>query len=165
MCTFKKATFEDIPLIRDLAKKSWNSAYKNILSKEQISYMLQEMYSEEEISSQLQNPNYVYYMISVGEQNAGFIGFEYAYEKKTTKLHRIYLVEEFKGKGLGKKALQFLKEQVKKNGDARVILNVNKNNPALKVYESQGFKIYAEGVFDIGSGFVMDDYLLEFIID
>ena len=75
MCTFKKATVEDIPLIRDLAKKSWNSAYKNILSKEQISYMLQEMYSEEEISRQLQNPNYVYYLISVGEHTPGFIGF------------------------------------------------------------------------------------------
>ena len=46
MCTFKKATAEDIPLIRELAEKSWNSAYKNILSKEQIFYMLQEIYSE-----------------------------------------------------------------------------------------------------------------------
>ena len=165
MCTFKKATAEDIPLIRDLAKKSWNSAYKNILSKEQIFYMLQEMYSEEEISRQLQNSNYVYYLISVGNENAGFIGFEYQYEEKTTKLHRIYLLEEFKGKGLGKKALQFLKLQVQQNGDTRIILNVNKSNPAIEIYESQGFKIYEEGVFDIGNGFVMDDYLMECFIN
>jgi len=165
MCTFKKATAEDIPLIRELAEKSWNSAYKNILSKEQIFYMLQEMYSEEEISRQLQNSNYVYYLISVGNENAGFIGFEYQYEEKTTKLHRIYLLEEFKGKGLGKKALQFLKLQVQQNGDTRIILNVNKSNPAIEIYESQGFKIYEEGVFDIGNGFVMDDYLMECFIN
>ena len=165
MCTFKKATAEDIPLIRELAEKSWNSAYKNILSKEQIFYMLREMYSAEEISRQLQNPNYVYYLISVGNENAGFIGFEYQYEEKTTKLHRIYLLEEFKGKGLGKKALQFLKLQVQQNGDTRIILNVNKSNPAIEIYESQGFKIYEEGVFDIGNGFVMDDYLMECFIN
>ena len=165
MCTFKKATAEDIPLIRELAEKSWNSAYKNILSKEQIFYMLQEMYSEEEISRQLQNSNYVYFLISDGNENAGFIGFEYQYEEKTTKLHRIYLLEEFKGKGLGKKALQFLKLQVQQNGDTRIILNVNKSNPAIEIYESQGFKIYEEGVFDIGNGFVMDDYLMECFIN
>ncbi|WP_084060867.1 GNAT family N-acetyltransferase [Kaistella solincola] len=165
MCTFKNATAEDIPLIRELAEKSWNSAYKNILSKEQIFYMLQEMYSEEEISRQLQNPNYVYFLISDGNENAGFIGFEYQFEEKTTKLHRIYLLEEFKGKGLGKKALQFLKLQVQQNGDTRIILNVNKSNPAIEIYESQGFKIYEEGVFDIGNGFVMDDYLMECFIN
>ena len=165
MCTFKKATAEDIPLIQELAEKSWNSAYKNILSKEQIFYMLQEMYSEEEISRQLQNSNYVYFLISDGNENAGFIGFEYQYEEKTTKLHRIYLLEEFKGKGLGKKALQFLKLQVQQNGDTRIILNVNKSNPAIEIYESQGFKIYEEGVFDIGNGFVMDDYLMECFIN
>ncbi|SFI74669.1 Ribosomal protein S18 acetylase RimI [Kaistella treverensis] len=165
MCTFKKATAEDIPLIQELAEKSWNSAYKNILSKEQIFYMLREMYSAEEISRQLQNPNYVYYLISVGNENAGFIGFEYQYEEKTTKLHRIYLLEEFKGKGLGKKTLQFLKLQVQQNGDTRIILNVNKSNPAIEIYESQGFKIYEEGVFDIGNGFVMDDYLMECFIN
>ena len=75
------------------------------------------------------------------------------------------MLEEFKGKGLGKKALQFLKLQVQQNGDTRIILNVNKSNPAIEIYESQGFKIYEEGVFDIGNGFVMDDYLMECFIN
>ena len=32
------------------------------------------------------------------------------------------------------------------------------------MYESQGFKIYHEEIFDIGNGFVMDDYLLEYVL-
>ena len=162
MVTFKKASEKDIPLIRTLAEKSWKSSYQEILSTEQIDYMLQNMYSAEEILSHLENPNYHYFIIEENSIPAGFIGFENHYEDKTTKLHRIYLLDDFKGKGLGKAALQFLKEKVNGASDNRIILNVNKNNAAQKMYESQGFRVYAEGIFDIGNDYVMDDYLMEY---
>lgn len=161
-----KAIEENIPLIQDLARRSWEKAYAEILSGEQMEYMLSEMYSKTEIESQFQNPNYHYYLI-LGENDEsyeGFIGYEHHYEEKTTKLHRIYLVPESKGKGFGKEALLFLNEKVAENGNDRIILNVNKYNAARKFYESQGYRVYDEGVFDIGNGFVMDDYLMEFLI-
>ena len=157
------ATQEDIKTIQDLARRSWEHAYADILSKEQLEFMLSTMYSEEEIKTQLSNPNYHYYLVfdEVLNNFDGFIGYENAFEEKTTKLHRIYLVPESKGKGAGKKALQFLHEKVKEFGDKRVVLAVNKNNSAKQFYESQGYGVYDEGVFDIGNGFVMDDYLME----
>ncbi len=127
----RKATIKDIPLIQDLAQKSWRSHYPGIISHEQIDFMLDLMYSEEEITRQFNNPNYHYYLLGDAENFYGIMGFENHYEENTTKLHRIYITEEGKGKGLGKEAL------------------------------SQGFKVYEEGVFDIGNGFVMDDYLME----
>lgn len=162
MIEFRKASEKDISLLQDLAEKSWNSAYANILSKEQIEYMLKEMYSHLEISKQIQNPDYHYYIILNDDVEAGFIGFEFHYEKDTTKLHRIYLLEEFTGKGLGKKGLDFLKEKVSETSDQRIILNVNKDNSAKRMYESQGFQVFHEEIFNIGNGFVMDDYLMEF---
>ena len=164
MIEIKKATESEISLIRDLATKSWNSAYLNIISQEQIDYMLSEMYSFDEIFNQMKNPNYHYFIVYFNENAAGFIGYENHYEPKTTKLHRIYLLEDFKGKGLGKNAIQFLKEKVAESKDSRIILNVNKDNNARKVYESQGFSVYDEVVLEIGNGFVMDDYLMEFKI-
>lgn len=161
-----KATEENVSLIQDLARRSWKNAYAEILSEEQMEYMLSEMYSKAELESQLQNPNYQYYLI-VDEDNdsyEGFIGYEHNYEDKTTKLHRIYLIPESKGKGLGKLALQFLNKKVSENGNKRIILNVNKHNAARNFYESQGYRVYDEGVFDIGNGFVMDDFLMEFLI-
>ena len=162
MVTFKEASENNIPLIRTLAEKSWKSSYQEILSTEQIDYMLQNMYSAEEILSHFKNPNYHYFIIEDNGVPAGFIGFENHYEDKTTKLHRIYLLNDFKGKGLGKAALQFLKGKVSEASDNRIILNVNKNNAAQKVYESQGFTVFEEGIFDIGNGYVMDDYLMEY---
>ncbi|QIY90976.1 GNAT family N-acetyltransferase [Chryseobacterium gallinarum] len=161
-----KATEKDIPLIQDLARRSWKSAYAEILSEEQMEYMLSGMYSDTEITAHLRSPDYHYYLIRDEDKDSygGFIGYQHNYEEKTTKLHRIYLVPESKGKGLGKEALLFLNRKVSESGNKRIILNVNKHNSARKFYESQGYRVYDEGVFDIGNGFVMDDYLMEFLI-
>lgn len=164
MMKITKATIENIPLIKEIAEKSWRKHYPGILSNEQIEYMLEQMYSETELKNHFENPNYHYYLLSDDENFLGIMGFENHYQKDTTKLHRIYLLEEAKGKGLGKDALQFLKEQAKKSGDERIILNVNKQNPSYYFYVSQGFKVYEEGVFEIGNGYVMDDYLMEYFL-
>lgn len=161
-----KATEKEIPLIQDLARRSWENAYSDILSDEQMEYMLSTMYSTEEISNHLQSTHYHYYLIidEADDSPEGFIGYEHNYENGTTKLHRIYLVPESKGKGFGKEALLFLNQKTLESGNNRIILNVNKHNAARKFYESQGYTVYDEGVFDIGRGFVMDDFLMEYII-
>lgn len=163
---FIKATENDIPLIQDLARRSWEAAYAKILEREQIEYMLKTMYSHEEISNQLQDPDYHYFLIFDELNNSfeGFFGYENSYEEHTTKLHRIYLIPESKGKGIGKMAVNFLKQKVSESGDKRIILNVNKNNTAKIFYESQGFEVYKEVIVDIGSGYIMDDYEMEFYI-
>ena len=159
-----KAEQKDISVIQDLAKKSWSFAYADILEQDQIDYMLDLMYSEEVLKKHFENPNYHYYLIQEDNQFLGFVGFEFHLEPETTKLHRIYFLKEAQGKGLGKKALNFIKEEVKKIGDKRITLAVNKNNQAKSFYESQGFNVYDEGIFDIGNGYVMDDYLMEFVL-
>ena len=159
-----KATIEKITLIKEIAEKSWRKHYPGILSNEQIEYMLELKYSQTELQNHFENPNYHYYLLGDEEKTLGIMGFENPYQEKTTKLHRIYLLEEAKGKGVGKFAINFLKNQAKESGDQRIILNVNKQNPSYYFYVSQGFKVYEEGVFEIGNGYVMDDYLMEYFL-
>jgi ribosomal protein S18 acetylase RimI-like enzyme len=159
-----KVTTENIEEIQQIARFSWENTYKEILAKEQLEYMLDMMYSKQEISKHINdNFNYHYYLIFDEElnNNVGFIGFENNYDGKTTKLHRIYLLPETKGKGFGKAALNYLKNQINEVGNNRIILAVNKQNEAKQFYESQGFSVYEEGVYDVGNGYVMDDYLME----
>lgn len=79
----RQATAADIPLIQDLAQRSWENAYADILSKEQMEFMLSEMYSEAEILNHLQNPHYHYYLIQDENNDSyeGFIGYEHHYEE------------------------------------------------------------------------------------
>lgn len=163
MAVFTEVFSDSTGLIQDLARRAWRS-YAGILSEEQIEYMLSVMYSSEELNKQFENPNFRYFII-YDQAPVGFIGVEFRHDTKTTKLHRLYLVPEAKRKNFGKDALNFVKAKADENGDSKIILNVNKNNPALHFYGSQGFKIYGEGIFDIGDGFVMDDYLMEFVIN
>ncbi|UQB68375.1 GNAT family N-acetyltransferase [Epilithonimonas zeae] len=160
-----KAEQKDIPIIQNLAKKSWAFAYADILEQDQIDYMLNMMYSEEALKKHFKNPNYHYYLVSENDEFLGFVGFEFHQEPETTKLHRIYFLKEAQGKGLGKKALKFVINEAENVNDKRVTLTVNKNNSAHKFYESQGFKVYEEAILNIGNGYVMDDYLMEFIIN
>ncbi len=160
----QKATISDIPIIQNIAEKSWRAHYPGIITHEQIDYMLDLMYSEKAIVEHFANPNYHYYLIGDEVSFFGIMGFENHYEPQTTKLHRIYFLKEAKGKGFGTFALNFLKNEVEKSGDKRIILNVNKENPSYHFYLVQNFKVYEEIVLQIGNGFVMDDYLMEFIL-
>jgi diamine N-acetyltransferase len=52
-------------------------------------------------------------------------------------------------------------EQARRKGAIEVWLQVNKKNrQAIAAYEKAGFRIAEEAVFDIGKGFVMDDFLM-----
>ncbi len=156
----RPTTIADIPVIQQIAKISWDNTYVTINSKEQIDYMLSKMYSTEEITRHMADPNYHYFLIA-DDAPVGFVGFENHYDPGTTKLHRIYFLPDAQGKGFGRKAIDLVKEKAVQAGNHRVMLTVNKKNPAQKAYEALGFQVYGEEVNDIGEGYVMDDFLME----
>ena len=51
-------------------------------------------------------------------------------------------------------------------GKKKIQLTVNKNNiNTIKAYEKWGFKTIDSVVTDIGYGFVMDDYIMEYSLE
>ena len=57
-------------------------------------------------------------------------------------------------------------ELAKLRGLHRIWLTCNKHNDhSLEVYRHWGFQTIAEDVTDIGNGYVMDDYILEYRLD
>jgi ribosomal protein S18 acetylase RimI-like enzyme len=51
----------------------------------------------------------------------------------------------------------------KTNNQKGIYLNVNKYNSAKFFYEKLGFTNVKEEVIDIGNGYVMDDYVMEYL--
>ncbi len=77
------------------------------------------------------------------------------------KLHKLYLLPELHGRGLGSRLLQHVEHEVRVGGGCRLILTVNKRNArAIAAYRRNGFGIAECVVTDIGGGFVMDDYVM-----
>lgn len=161
MTKIRKATELDIDSIRDIAFKTWNVAYKDILSTEQRSYMLEMMYSESALKEQMSN-GHIFYIAEYEGNSAGFISCATEYgTEKALKIHKYYVLPTMQGKGIGSALLQEA-EKVAITTDCEIItLNVNRFNKVVEHYQSRGFTIaYSEDI-DIGNGYLMEDFVME----
>jgi RsiW-degrading membrane proteinase PrsW (M82 family)/ribosomal protein S18 acetylase RimI-like enzyme len=155
----QRAYEKDIPLIRDLSLKIWPQTYSTILSAEQITYMLNMMYSEAALQKQMKD-HHEFLIVNDGKDPVGFASFSLL-EQGIYKLHKIYVMPQQQGKGTGKFVIgELLKAMVRKGGKA-LQLNVNRNNKAKEFYEKLGFTVIREEDNDIGNGYMMNDYVME----
>lgn len=84
-------------------------------------------------------------------------------ENKTANVFGVYVVPEFRGKGISKLLMQSLVEELKTNPNiSKLKLTVNKNQlSAVKLYEVFGFKTMKEEKALLGDGNYYDEYLME----
>lgn len=160
MIKVRTATPDDIALIHKLAHEAWPLAFKDILSAEQITYMLEMMYSSASLEQQFQN-GHEYFLAKYGNDYAGYSSCEKHYhDSQTTKIHKLYTSPSFQRLGIGRTLIEHIAEMAKENNDEKLSLNVNKKNTAIAFYEKIGFTIILEETIAIGNGFFMDDYVM-----
>jgi ribosomal protein S18 acetylase RimI-like enzyme len=152
-------TEKQIDIVEALAVDIWNEHYIPIIGKPQVNYMLEKFQSKEAMIEQIKN-GYTYYLVEEEGRNIGYIGIEL--KKGELFLSKLYIMSSERGKGYGKKAVQFLEDLAREKKLNKISLTVNKNNVnSIAVYEKMGFTNLGSIVMDIGGGFVMDDYKME----
>ena len=152
---------KELFLTRNLAEKIWPSAYGTILSKEQLSYMLNWMYSIETLEKSFDKGN-EFYCAFHNNHEVGFFELEFSNEyPNTVKLQKIYVLPSEQKNGLGTKLLQFGLILSKNKGAKRIILQVNRANKAVQFYLKNNFCIISEEDFPIGNDYYMNDYVME----
>jgi GNAT superfamily N-acetyltransferase len=143
-----------------LAREIWHAHYPGIISREQIDFMLGQRYSPAVIAESLAGQNW-----DAAWLDAGMVGFAHSFaddECAAWKLDKLYVHPHHQRKGVGRALLGRVKAHAADAGACRLVLRVNKRNAgAIAAYAKYGFRVYGEHMLDIGSGFVMDDYLLE----
>lgn len=83
------------------------------------------------------------YIIHRGK-TAGFVGYDAGPE--TLYLDKLYITEEYRGKGLGSEIIEFLKNLAQSGNLSAFELYVSSSNPgAIRFYESKGFRDKALG--------------------
>ena len=158
MIVFQEVKQKNITELAELASEIWHEYWQDRLSPEQIEYMVDKFQSEKAITNQLENENYTYYFIKYDRQIVGYTGLldkeDYLF------LSKLYISKDYRSKGIGSKAFKEIKKIASQKYD-RIILTVNKyNTPTINTYNKWGFKTIDSVVTDIGSGFVMDDYIM-----
>jgi len=159
--TISVATKGQLPIVQELAYKIWPNAYSEILSAAQLEYMLENFYALSVLEAQMDNGH----VFLLAEEAGVFYGFA-AYEldcknSQKTKLHKIYILPNTQGKGIGKLLLTEVEKSARNAKNTHLFLNVNKYNNAQNFYEKQNFKIILEEVIPIGNDYIMDDYVME----
>ncbi|MDD4820132.1 MAG: bifunctional diaminohydroxyphosphoribosylaminopyrimidine deaminase/5-amino-6-(5-phosphoribosylamino)uracil reductase RibD, partial [Flavobacteriales bacterium] len=143
-----------------MAKTIWYECYREILSCEQIYYMLSKYLSVNVLSAQIRYENYHYYILQIDGKNAGYLGIHA--EKDRLFLSKLYILKSFRGEKIPTKVIYFLDDFCRKNNLEKIYLTVNKyNTHAYQVYEHLGFHQTDTAVTDIGNGYVMDDFIME----
>lgn len=163
MIQLTKIEKNKLPIVKDLAYTIWPDAYGEILSNEQLEYMLDKFYSVTHLENQLNNGQ-IFELLEVDGKVLGFVAYEFnCNETSLLKIHKIYLLPETQGKGFGKYMIDEVVKIAKNNNQKGIFLNVNKYNKAKFFYEKLGFVTVKDEVIDIGNNYVMDDYVLELI--
>lgn len=160
--TFKNVTPDDLKIVQILAEKIWKVVYPPIIGHEQVEYMLEKMYSIESLEDQIGTKGHQIYLLQEDSISIGFLSFSLHFgdSNNRTRLHKLYLLPDQHGKGLGKMMLEFVQKHSEQAGDKGIELNVNKMNPAFEFYAQQGFEVEKAVVLEIGHGYVMDDYVM-----
>ena len=161
MISIRSATSNDFSIIQEIAYATWPETYGAILSKAQLEYMLDKFYSLENLQANC-NAKQLFFIIEEDSIPQGFLGIEHLHNNElVTKIHKIYILTNNQGKGIGKLAVDFVVNLAKENNSKKLRLNVNKFNKAIDFYKKIGFSISDEVLIEIGNGWVMDDYVME----
>lgn len=162
MITIAKATVADLNNITEIAHKTWPLTYGEILSPAQLEYMLNAFYSDAALRA---NIEYGHDFILAKEDDIclGFASFEHYYQNKNaTKIHKIYILPETQGKGIGKLLIDSIAQFAKENdATTTLLLNVNRFNKALTFYQKLGFEIIEVIDIELEYGYLMEDYVME----
>lgn len=153
---------DELKLVRKVADIVWPVTFKEILSPEQIAYMMEMMYAQSVMEKEF-DEGIKFYGVFDGINAVGYLIWgHYDGSPQTAKLHKCYLMPAYQGKGIGSMMLQTAKAFAHEAGYKHLRLNVNRHNEkAIKAYVRNGFKTIETVDNPIGNGFFMNDYVME----
>jgi len=153
-------TPDDVPAIVSLARTTWLNTYANIITPEQIEYMLAQRYDHKRLRAEAEDPQKWLRQAHLDGVLAGFAACEIY--KGEFKLDKLYIHPDMQRKGIGAALVAHVASLAREQGFLSVILAVNKQNEqAICAYTRYGFRVRDKIVTDIGHGFVMNDYVME----
>ena len=150
----------EIESLIPLAHRIWHAHYPGIITTEQIDYMLERGYTPQIIRDEIDHQGVIWLAI---KDDGDMIGFASVgpYAPGVMKLHKLYLLPEHHGSGIGARALAEVERIARNQAATALVLNVNRHNiKAIKAYQRAGWQVSEEIVADIGNGYVMDDFIM-----
>lgn len=148
--------------IADMAEIIWHEHFTPIIGQDQVNYMVEKFQSFPALKDQLAK-GYEYYQLFDNGNFCGYCGIHP--ESPRLFLSKLYIKKDFRGRHLATKSFQFLQALCRDRALTTIWLTCNKHNSSsLAVYRHLGFTTTSTQEADIGQGYIMDDYIMEYTI-
>jgi ribosomal protein S18 acetylase RimI-like enzyme len=161
----RPATPSDVAALSDLAKRTWSDAFGYSVSPDEEAAELEEKRSETYFAEALREST-----ILVAETDAVLTGYVQFGDvgirgveagPGDRELHRIYVETEMQGRGVGRSLMNAALQHPRLADASRIFLQVwERNEQAIGLYESLGFRTVGKTTFTIGSGEVAEDLVM-----
>jgi GNAT superfamily N-acetyltransferase len=93
---------KDLNIVQKIVFETWPVTYGEILSQEQLTYMLDKFYTVESLESTI-DAGHRYFVYSENDIPLGFLGVQAGLEPDSLKIHKLYVLPENQGKNIGLK--------------------------------------------------------------
>ncbi|WP_277631344.1 GNAT family N-acetyltransferase [Atopococcus tabaci] len=162
MAMIVQARAADAGAIAALAEEIWREHYTLLLGEDQVTYMLDTIQSEDVIRQAIESGT-VYWLVKENDELIGYVAYDL--RESELFLSKYYLKHSFRGRGIGRYLFDELKQVAIENRLPAIELTVNRENTrSIEAYRALGFHVLREHVGDIGGGYVMDDYVMQYVI-
>ena len=150
----------DLRSVGQLACQIWTEHYTPIIGAPQVRYMLENVHSAPIIADQITAQGYRYWLAEDGNTPVGYCGA--VVEDGHLFLSKLYVLDSYRHHGIARRFVAILRQWCLEAGLPSIRLKVAKANAgSIAAYEKLGFTIVDSVDTDIGSGFFMDDYVME----
>jgi len=157
-------------LLADISRTTFAETFAPVNTPEDMVIFMEQQFTAEQLKAEMGKPGYLHLLASYNGAPAGYL-----FLKKQThpllnlaaalEISRIYCLQAFQGKGVGKAMMEYALLFAQENGLPTIWLGVWKQNTkALAFYTSFGFRIFGETDFLLGSD-LQKDWLMYTMIE
>jgi len=152
----------DFAPLAALAETIWRQHFQRFISVAQIEYMLAGRYTAGNLGKYLDAPDRWLDVLWLDGERVGYCSHAGTAISTEMRLEQLYVLSALHGRGLGGLMMRHVEAHARELGMHTLILTVNRHNAnSIAVYRHAGFTVREEKCFDIGNGYVMDDYVME----
>lgn len=166
-----EAQLEDHKKLLDIGRQTFYDAFGPPHNTEKnINSYLNEKFTIDTITAELQNPYSKFYFVLIDNRIAGYIKVNSGNAQtepvkgRALEIERIYVVKEYQGKKIGQLLMQKILQIAKEESIEFIWLGVwEKNLGAIKFYERNGFKVFDKHQFTLGTD-IQTDVMMKLIL-
>jgi ribosomal protein S18 acetylase RimI-like enzyme len=164
-------SLNDLAVLQEISRRTFAQSFAALNTPENMKYFLDHHYSNEKLSSEIQNPE-SWFFFAINRKNViGYLKLNRGGAQtvlpndRGLEIERIYVDEAYKGKGIGGNFIDKAVETARNLKAKYIWLGVWEHNMrAIHFYEKNGFSSIGNHIFKLGED-EQTDLLLKRVLD